>query len=81
VLHGPHTGSVEAAARLLAEASAAERVVSAAALAEAAVRWLSQPGAARQHAARGARILAEHRGSTQRTLAWIDAAIAQGAHR
>lgn len=81
VLHGPQTGSVEAAARLLAEVAGAERVSSAAALEEAAVRWLSRPGAAREHATRAARRLAEHRGSAERTLEWIDAAIGRGASR
>ena len=81
VLHGPHTGAVEEAARLLADVAAAERVSSAVALEEAVVHWLSRPAKARERATRGARQLAEHRGSALRTLEWIDAAIARGASR
>jgi 3-deoxy-D-manno-octulosonic-acid transferase len=81
VLHGPHTSSVDEAARLLTEVAAAERVADAAALGEAAARWLAQPDLARAGAQRGASALAARSGAAQRTLDWIDAALARGAAR
>ena len=76
VLHGPHTASIVEAERALAERGGAERVGDARQLAEAVERWLAHPEGAQARAARSARWLREQGGSVERTLAWIDRALA-----
>lgn len=78
VLHGPGVSSVSEAARLIAKAGAAAVVEDAAALAASAVHWLAQPDRAAAHAARAEPVLAAHRGSAARSLAWLDTAIERG---
>jgi 3-deoxy-D-manno-octulosonic-acid transferase len=68
VFFGPHTENAREAAHLLLAAGAATRVPDAAALAAAALADLADPVAAAARGRAGARMLAVHRGATQRSV-------------
>ena len=71
VLFGPHTEAVRQSAEWLVDSGAGRRVADAAGLGEAVLDWLAAPPRLGLEA--GAAALAEHRGATDRMLAWIDA--------
>jgi 3-deoxy-D-manno-octulosonic-acid transferase len=79
VLFGSHTEGVAEAAALARASGAGWRVDDAAALGAALVSVLADPVAARARGRRGREALAEHRGSTQRTLELLERVRAEAA--
>jgi len=76
VLYGPHTRNVGPPVEILEAAGAAHRVANAQELGRALIGLLADPGAARARGEAGRAALAEHRGSADRALALIEAALA-----
>jgi len=68
VFFGPHTQNAREATRILLEAGAAVQVANAEELAATVLSDLADPGAVATRVGAGARILAAHRGATQRSL-------------
>jgi 3-deoxy-D-manno-octulosonic-acid transferase len=81
VLFGPHTENVRHVVGILEDCGAGRRVADAAQLAEAVVELLGDRAAARVRGQRGRQALRDHRGSTQRSEALIEAAIASAPVR
>jgi 3-deoxy-D-manno-octulosonic-acid transferase len=79
VLHGPHVDNVRHAVELLAGSGAARAVADADALAAALADWFGDLPATRALGERGRAALAAHRGSTERSLALIEATLAREA--
>ncbi len=78
VLFGPHTRSQRESAAQLLGCGAGQRVADALELARAVAALLRDPVEASRRGEAGARELAHHRGATQRTLALLDEALADG---
>ena len=76
VLFGPHTANARHAVGILEDCGAGHCVADAFQLAEAVVELLGDRAAARARGERGRQALREHRGSTARSEALIEAAIA-----
>jgi 3-deoxy-D-manno-octulosonic-acid transferase len=76
VLFGPHTANARHAVGILEDCGAGRCVADAAQLAEAVAELLGDRAAARSRGERGRQALRDHRGSTERSEALIEAAIA-----
>jgi 3-deoxy-D-manno-octulosonic-acid transferase len=76
VLFGPYTANARHVVEILEDCGAGRCVADAAQLAEAVVELLGDRAAARALGERGRQALRDHRGSTQRSEALIEAAIA-----
>ena len=81
VVYGSHLANVRHAAELLESVRAGEGVADAAALARAIGVALAAPDAARARGAAGRAALAAHRGSSERSVALIEEALAAHAGR
>ena len=81
VVYGSHLANVRHAAELLESVRAGEGVADAAALARAIGAALAAPDAARARGAAGRAALAAHRGSSERSVALIEEALAAHAGR
>lgn len=79
VLYGPHTDNVGQPVEILEAAGGAVRVESGQDLGEAVAALFANPEAARVRGEAGRLALAEHRGSVERSLALIEAALADEA--
>jgi len=71
VLFGPHVENVRRAVELLEDSGAGSCVGSPSEFGEAVARVLLEPEAAKARAERGRSLLAEHRGSVERTLGML----------
>ena len=71
VLFGPHVENVRRAVELLEDSGAGTCIRSPHEFGEAVARVLIEPGAAKARAERGQALLAEHRGSVDRTLGML----------
>lgn len=74
-VYGPHVEGVRHAAQWIEEAGAGWQVANAAELAEALLEALADPGSTRRRAEAGVRALEPHRGSSERALALVEAAL------
>ena len=79
VLFGPHTQNVGQPVEILERAGAGQRVADAAELGRALIELLADPDAARARGEAGRAALVEHRGSAERALALVEAALADRA--
>lgn len=75
VLYGPHTDNVGPPVEILEAAGAAQRVADAGELSRALIEVLNDRGGSRARGEAGRAALAEHRGSAERSLALIEAAL------
>jgi len=79
VIVGPHVASVRHAVALLESCGAARRVSDAGQLGAALRSWLADAPAAARAGASGQRVLAQHRGSAERSASLLEAVLASAA--
>jgi 3-deoxy-D-manno-octulosonic-acid transferase len=78
VVFGPHVANVRHAVEILEACGAGRRIETGDALPGAVLEWLADPEAAQRRGEAGCRALASHRGSAERALALVEAALEPG---